>query len=216
MPYQLLGQSLPDGRPVHKMQPRILQSGNVPYAFSEQDKSGPQPIFRSAKNHKQREKKSKDVNMPAAIQKATLNDLSDIQNLNNGLFELELANSDPDLIPDWPLSLAGEAYFKDMIENHFVLVARDGGQTIGYFAGTIGIKEIYSHGNLAEIDNMFVLGPHRGRGVGRMLFDAFRAECIAQGITDIRVTASAKNIGAVRSYEKWGFAPKNVTLNYKI
>ncbi|MCL2737243.1 MAG: GNAT family N-acetyltransferase [Alphaproteobacteria bacterium] len=154
--------------------------------------------------------------MPVIIQKATLQNLQDIQNLNNKLFDLELSNSDPDLIPGWPLSLAGEAYFKDMIESHFVLIARDNDETVGYFAGTIGIKEVYSTGELAEIDNMFILESHRGRGIGKMFFDAFRTECAAHGTTDIRVTASAKNIDAVRSYEKWGFTPKNVTLNYKI
>ncbi|MCL1892021.1 MAG: hypothetical protein FWF97_01850 [Alphaproteobacteria bacterium] len=65
--------------------------------------------------------------MSIAIQKATLQDLQDIQNLNNQLFELELANYDPDLVPEWPLTEEGAAYFKDMIENHFVLIAKDAG-----------------------------------------------------------------------------------------
>ena len=143
-------------------------------------------------------------------------DLPDIQNLNNKLFDLEIANYDPDLIPNWPLSPAGAAYFTDMIEKHFVVIAKDGGETVGYLAGTLGAAPAISKGRRAELSNTFVLESYRGRGVGRMLFDAFRAECAANGATDIEVTATAKNIGAVTAYEKWGFAPKNVTLNYKI
>jgi hypothetical protein len=62
--------------------------------------------------------------MNIKIEKATMENLPDIQNLNNKLFELELQNFDPNLIPDWPLSDAGKKYFTDMIENNFVLVAK--------------------------------------------------------------------------------------------
>jgi len=154
--------------------------------------------------------------MAVIIQKATLGDLADIQNLNNQLFELEIANFDPDLIPGWPLTDAGEAYFREIIENNFVLVAKDNGKTVGYFAGTIDIKIQITKGKLAEADHMFVLESHRGKGVGRMFFDAFVRECLKENATDIRVTASAKNFDAVAAYEKWGFLPKNVTLNYKV
>ena len=37
------------------------------------------------------------------IRKATLEDLSTIQELNNSLFKLEKENYDPALVNDWPL-----------------------------------------------------------------------------------------------------------------
>jgi len=154
--------------------------------------------------------------MSIKIEKATLADLSDIQVLNNGLFELELANFDPNLIPGWPLSDEGKNYFTNMIENNFVLVAKDDAKVVGYFAGTIGITEIYTKGALAEMDNMFILDAYRRQGIGKQFFDIFVAECKKQNISAIRATASYKNKAAITSYEKWGFGPKNITLNFDL
>jgi GNAT superfamily N-acetyltransferase len=154
--------------------------------------------------------------MSIQIRKATIKDLPAVQELNNKLFELELANFDPNLIPNWPISDAGKEYFTDMIENHFVLVAEDKDKVVGYFAGTIGITEFYTKGTLAEIDNMFSLESYRGKGVGKMFFDSFAGECRAAGVDSIRATASAKNENAIASYKKWGFAPKNITLNFDL
>ena len=150
------------------------------------------------------------------IERATLKDLSDIQHLNNKLFELEIADFDPNLTPNWPLSDAGKEYFTDMIENHFVLIAKDDNWIIGYFAGTIGITEIYTKGTLAEIDNMFIKLDYRKRGVGKMFLDVFKAECIKNKITSIQVVASARNTNAIAFYEKNGFAPHNTTLNLNL
>lgn len=63
---------------------------------------------------------------------------------------------------------------------------------------------------------MFIMESYRGQGIGKMFFDAFVKECHDKNITDIRVTASAKNKGAIAAYEKWGFSTKNTTLNYKL
>ena len=57
------------------------------------------------------------------IRKATINDLSQIQELNNQLFELELANFDKHLIKGWPLSPEGKQYFQDAINEGYVIVA---------------------------------------------------------------------------------------------
>ncbi|GHU02164.1 hypothetical protein FACS1894186_6300 [Alphaproteobacteria bacterium] len=154
--------------------------------------------------------------MTVKIERATLKDLSDIQHLNNKLFELELANFDQNLISNWPLSKEGKAYFSDMIENHFVLIAKDDNRTVGYFAGTIGVKEFYTKGLLAEMDNMFVEEKERGQGVGKMFLDAFKNECVKQNISAIRVSASAKNKNAIAFYEKTGFEVHNITLNQKL
>ncbi|MDR0448932.1 MAG: GNAT family N-acetyltransferase [Rickettsiales bacterium] len=154
--------------------------------------------------------------MDIKIEKGAIKDLPDIQTLNNKLFGLEIANFDPDLIPNWPLSAEGKAYFKDMIENKFVLVARDGGHIIGYFAGTIGLDMPITKGPLAEMDNTFIEEDYRGGGIGRKFFDVFLAECKKRGVYAIRVNASFANKTAIAFYEKLGFKPKNLTLDFKL
>ena len=57
------------------------------------------------------------------IRKAELKDLQRIQELNNELFELELANFDKYLIKGWPLSNEGKIYFENAIKESFVIVA---------------------------------------------------------------------------------------------
>ena len=61
------------------------------------------------------------------IRRAELNDLKSVQELNNQLFDLEIAHFDEHLIKDWPLSKDGEQYFKKAIENNFVIVAETAG-----------------------------------------------------------------------------------------
>ena len=102
------------------------------------------------------------------------------------------------------------------IEKHFVLVAKDAGRTIGYCCARIGFKESYTNGNFAESENTFVLESYRGQGIGKMLFEELLKECRARGVTDIRVTASAKNLNSIHFREKLGFVQKNITLNYKV
>ncbi|MBQ8431021.1 MAG: hypothetical protein IJX26_03680, partial [Clostridia bacterium] len=69
------------------------------------------------------------------IRKATIEDLSRIQELNNELFELEIANYDKYLIKDWPLSNEGKAYFENAIRESFVVVAEIENQVVGYLLG---------------------------------------------------------------------------------
>lgn len=61
------------------------------------------------------------------IRRAHIGDLKRIQQLNNQLFDLEIAHFDEFLIKDWPLSKDGEKYFINAIENGFVLVAEISG-----------------------------------------------------------------------------------------
>lgn len=74
------------------------------------------------------------------IRKATLEDLSTIQELNNSLFKLEKENYDPTLVNDWPLSEEGKDYFSGLINNHYVIVALLDNRIVGYLAGSIEEK----------------------------------------------------------------------------
>lgn len=154
--------------------------------------------------------------MNKLIRKATLEDLKDIQSLNNDLFKLEKANYDTTLIPNWPLSDKGKEYFTDLIENHYVIVATEKEEIIGYLAGSINEKGSYTEIQYGEIDNMIVKDEYRGSGIGKELINNFKEYCKSNGINNIKVMASYKNRNAVEFYHKNGFEEFEVTLTTKI
>lgn len=151
-----------------------------------------------------------------SIRKASLSDLSEIQRLNHELFELESANFDSDLNVGYALGEEGEQYFSDMIKKNFLIVAFDEDKVIGYLAGTLNKEESITNSKLSKIDNMFIKESYRGSGIGKILVDAFKANCKTQGRRAIRVTASAKNKSAIAFYNKNGFIEDSITFEYKI
>jgi len=150
------------------------------------------------------------------IIKATITHLSDVQLLNNKLFETEWYSGFDDTIQvGWSLSDVGKAYFADMITNHSTYIAMQDNEIIGYLSGSFPEKESYVTENYAEINNMYVLDTHQHQGIGSKLVDAFKKECLAKNICAIKVTASTKNLKALAFYEKSGFESCNITLKYK-
>lgn len=150
------------------------------------------------------------------IRKATLKDLTIIQNLNNDLFKLEKENYDSTLINDWPLTDEGKMYFKDLIENQYVIVGIINNEIIAYLAGSINQQGSYEEVQYGEINNMLVKDKCRGLGIGKLLIDNFKTYCKEKNIHNLKVEASARNINAVNFYKKNGFETFNVTLTTDI
>ena len=63
---------------------------------------------------------------------------------------------------------------------------------------------------------MFINSEYRGYGIGKLLINDFKKYCIANGIKDLIVTASAKNINAIEFYRRNGFENFNITLTMNI
>lgn len=150
------------------------------------------------------------------IRKANLNDLSDICNLNNELFKLEKEKYDSTLVEDWPISNEGREYFTDLINNHYVIVAIQDNNVVGYLAGSIEEKGSYELIQYGEINNMLVSHSYRGMGIGKQLIDNFKDHCIKHDIHNIKVVASYKNKDAINFYHKNGFEDFNLTLTMNI
>jgi ribosomal protein S18 acetylase RimI-like enzyme len=78
-------------------------------------------------------------------------------------------------------------------------------------AGTVLVAicagEVVGHLQLidAEIKNMAVLPAHQGRGVGRALVDAARAQARAAGRATLVVGTAAADTGNLRFYQRLGF-----------
>lgn len=150
--------------------------------------------------------------MNITIKKARIENLKEIQELNNQLFELEYNNFDPALKVGWALEKEGTEYFTDMINNEIVFIGVDGNKVVGYLAGSVNIQSSYVTKSLAEIDNMFIMEDYRRTGLGTMLINEFKKYCSDIGIEEIKVTASAKNSNAINFYKKNGFEDFETTL----
>lgn len=150
------------------------------------------------------------------IRRATLDDITTIQNLNNELFKLEKENYDSTLVSNWPLTEEGKLYFEDLIKNHYVTVATLDDDIVGYLAGTINEKGNYEEVRYGEINNMLVDEKCRNFGIGKLLIDKFKKYCKENGVDNIKVEASAKNKNAINFYKKNGFEHFNVTLTMNI
>lgn len=154
--------------------------------------------------------------MDIEIKKADITHLTDIQELNNKLFELEYNNFDPALKVGWTFEKNGIDYFKDMLNNEIVYIALYKDKIIGYLAGSINVQGSYVTKSLAEVDNMFILEEYRKYGVGSRLINEFKKYCISNNIEELKVTASAKNINAIEFYKKNGLKEFEITLKQRI
>ena len=150
------------------------------------------------------------------IRKANLNDLDTICDLNNQLFKLEKEKYDPTLVEGWPISNEGREYFTDLINNHYVIVAIQDNNVVGYLAGSIEEKGSYELIQYGEINNMLVSDSCRGKGIGKLLIDNFKVYCKEHSIYNIKVVASYKNENAINFYHKNGFEDFNLTLTMNI
>lgn len=145
------------------------------------------------------------------VRKAEVKDLRRIQELNNQLFELELANFDKYLIKDWPLSDEGKQYFESAIKEGFVIVAEIEGNVVGYLLGEVSDIPYYDF-KIAELCNMCIDSNYRKQGIGNALYKEFERVFREQGITHFTVTASFKNENAKSFYKKMGFEEANSTF----
>ena len=150
------------------------------------------------------------------IRKATLEDLSIIQELNNYLFKLEKENYDPTLDTSWPVSKEGKEYFENAITNLVTLVAIYENKIVGYLIGSLNTQNRYNIYLQAELDNMCILEQYRNLGIGSKLFNKFKEICIENNIKELKVVASYKNQNALEFYKKNGFEEAEITLKQKI
>jgi GNAT superfamily N-acetyltransferase len=146
------------------------------------------------------------------IRQATLDDLSSIAALTQGLFEHH-GDLDDSLSALWIRSEEGLRYLQNRITKHVVFVACEGPQAVGYLVGEILPVPTYrTIETLAELQNMFVLEAWRSRGVGTRLVQAFCDWCAGRGIERIKVEVLAANPDAIAFYKRAGFRERVLTL----
>ena len=69
---------------------------------------------------------------------------------------------------------------------------------------------------MAELENMLVKKPFRNRGVGKSLVREFVIWCKSKSVRRIAVTASEKNVSAIKFYESVGFFKYSLMLEMEM
>ncbi|MDR5725871.1 MAG: GNAT family N-acetyltransferase [Terriglobia bacterium] len=83
-------------------------------------------------------------------------------------------------------------------------VAEEGGRLVGYLLA-VYLFSLEHGGNMAEIDEFFVLNEKRSLHAGTALLDTASEAMTKDGITHLQLQLSTQNLNAKRFYERHGF-----------
>jgi GNAT superfamily N-acetyltransferase len=121
-----------------------------------------------------------------------------------GVVRVELYDGDRVALR-WSFELAEDS--AELLDGYLyqgrVLVARDGGQTVGH----LQLVDL-------EIKNMAVVPQRRGTGVGAALIDAAAALVRAEGGGTVLVATGAADVGNLRFYQRQGFRFRSVRRDF--
>ena len=150
------------------------------------------------------------------IEKATIEDLEYIQKLNKKLFIREFEKYNKLLNIEWTFGEKGTKYFKELIQNGFVYVAKTNNNIIGYLAGSIhNVNECFTE-KFAEIENMYIENQYRRLKTGSKLIIKFKEWCKLNNVEYIEVSAWSENIEAINFYKNNNFIDYEKTLICKL
>lgn len=111
----------------------------------------------------------------------------------------------------WPLRR--ERYERSLADGAALLIALRGGGAIGYaLAHPTTAPANLAIDRILEVETVAVLPSVRGAGVGGALMDAVREWAAEIGVEHLQLAVRTANEGALRFYERQGFAPLYVTL----
>lgn len=111
----------------------------------------------------------------------------------------------------WPVRRAG--YERSLADGATLLVARGPDGALGYAFGMPKRAPVnLAIERLLEVETVAVLPEARGAGIGAALMDAVRELATELAIDHLQLSVRTANEGALRFYERQGFAPLYVTL----
>jgi ribosomal protein S18 acetylase RimI-like enzyme len=146
------------------------------------------------------------------IEKLVSSDIDDLAPLWKALLD-HVAALPESIVPVRPSDESWELERKEMLAalagDAFALVARRGGEAVGYlFARIEGPDPVWYTGDThAELAHLSVAEAERGNGVGSALLDAMDAELERRGVEDVEIGVDTGNDVAARFYEGRGYRP---------
>lgn len=113
-----------------------------------------------------------------------------------------------------------EEEFKEMIDNKEIYVAVLYKQIVGYIIFNIKEKKNqnpkFRYRKQLNIDAMCVDENYRGKGIGTTLLNFAKQVGLDNECTDMYLTVNEENIGAIKTYEKFGLKVKNIAYSMKL
>jgi GNAT superfamily N-acetyltransferase len=147
------------------------------------------------------------------IRPARAGDLGGVTASSAALFAEDGAARDRLRDPRWPGD-HGAAWIAELSANPdaLLLAAVANGTVVGHLVGFHLPASSMWLGARAELVSMYVQPDRRGAGVGSRLVEDFCAWARERGADRLQVTAYIANDGAVRFYQRHGFAPVSTVL----
>jgi len=147
------------------------------------------------------------------IRVATEDDVEGYLATTIALFTEDAGARDPLRDADWPKVHGREAFAVDLAHpNRVILVAVGEGEVVGHLLGSFrGPSEMMPAAS-ATLVSLYVRPEWRSREVGAALVERFAEWARERGAVRMHVTAYSANEGAVRFYQRQGFAPFELTL----
>ena len=111
-----------------------------------------------------------------------------------------------------------EATFDKLLEECSVLVAEENSEIIGAVSYSImDMKAAIIHPfKSLWISDLVISQNHRGKGTGTMLMEKVKEIAKENGVDRIQLNVSSYNTDAVKLYEKMGFAPEMIKMEYSV
>jgi GNAT superfamily N-acetyltransferase len=146
------------------------------------------------------------------VRTATVADIDGLVASITGLFA-EDSVRDELRNPGWPQAHAADDEAENVANpDILVLLAERDGSVIGHLTGGFYAASAMWTKPRAFLISMHVIPAWRGRHVGAQLVEYFRSWAKEKGAAQLRVTAYTANSGAIRFYQRQGFAPLETTL----
>ncbi len=151
------------------------------------------------------------------IRKATLDDLKNIQNLSQELFEHD-AQWEKFFNMKWSHDKNGERFFRKILTNRkcICFIAEVDSMAVGYLVASVLPTHFWRPIKRSEITNLFVKESFRGMNVGTKLVENFLKWSREKGIKRAVVVANANNEKVLSFYKKNRFLPEFITLEADI
>lgn len=111
-----------------------------------------------------------------------------------------------------------EETFSKMLEECSVLVAEENSEIIGAVSYSImDMKAAIIHPfKSLWISDLVVSQNHRGKGIGTLLMEKVKETAKENSVDRIQLNVSSYNTDAVKLYEKLGFTPELIKMEYSV
>ena len=151
------------------------------------------------------------------IRRATFADVEPLVTLAAALAREDSGQRDPFANSSW-VETEGALRYAEAIANPDArcFLASAGDTPVGYISGSLNPPDTYTRATEARIGSLYVAASHRSQQVGERLVEQFLAWAAERRADRVTVSAFASNQGGLRFYERVGFKPHTVSLQFPL